>query len=192
MNALCKVTKISKAALIREKYSAGSRVEVEPEYDDRGLARLDIRFFGPLSRIPSLKNSKAPGCNFMANDVRQRLGLMDRGYFQTGMQFTFGSAPVAMILVCGHRPNAFDKDNCVNTVQDWLEPRIKVVGKRKKRDRGWGVGVVDNDKQITSFAFYDHQLNQRLDHTSVTVLRWDLIQDSILQFAASSLIKGRA
>lgn len=129
----------------------------------------------------------------MAADVKQRLLIMDRlfneeirnsndgfnpsAFYGRPCETSFGDDSVFMLVICGKRSGRFDKDNVASTVQDWLEPRTKQIGKRKKRDRGWGVGVVNNDRQITCLTFNEHQLNIYFpEHsTKVVLTRFDSV-----------------
>lgn len=187
---------LSENAKLYQKYAAGSELFLNAVYDEKGLALLHMELHGPMGRIPSLKNRKLPGRNFMANDVKQRLKVMDDMYRLALLKNdqrapSFGDALVAVLLVCGHRSNRFDRDNCMVTVQDWLEPAHKVVGKSKKRPRGWGCGVINNDSQITPFAFYDRELGYRLAYSMIVVARWDLVADQVKAFVHNSFINLR-
>lgn len=181
--ALYSLKQPSKREVLDAKYSLGSEMLVQPYYEGANLVAVHIELHGPISRIPSLKNSKMPGKNFMNNDTRSRLRVMDRLYAKACQQIgvtppTFGDSEVFALVVCGKRPTRFDKDNCATTVQDWLEPTIKKVGK-KGAPRGWGVGVVNNDKQITTLAFNSAQLDLTLNYSIVVVVRWDAIKESM-------------
>lgn len=168
------------------KYSSGAGCAVEILLRSGKVDRLRLELSGPIAHIPSLKNSKMPGKNFTNPDVMARLKVMDYVYKEsiskTGVHFpvSFGGEDVALIVVCARRKVAFDTDNCLATVRDWLEPSSKTVG--KGRARGWGVGVVNNDRQIKGLALYDKDLGLKLEKSIIVVQRFDKTQDKLTEF----------
>lgn len=159
------------------KYQKDSYCRVEFETNAKGLRRIRVDFCGPVANIPSLKNAKLPGRNFLSPTVRARLKVMDDCYrsalggalWESGLGF--GPADVALVLVCAKRKVSFDTDNCLATVRDWLEPGIKKVGKGKHR--GWGVGLIENDRQVRGLAIYDKDLGGKLSKSILVVERLD-------------------
>jgi hypothetical protein len=168
------------------KYQLNSRCHIVFFVDkDRSLTRMRMDFRGPVANIPSLKNAKLPGKNFLAPSVIARLKVMD-ACFATALEMSgfkgllsFGKKDVALVLVCGKRRVAFDTDNCLATVRDWLEPRTKKVGKAKQR--GWGIGLVENDRQIRGLAVYDKDLGIRLEKSVLVVQQFDTGKQSLAQ-----------
>ena len=155
------------------------------------LERVQIEFIGQVGDIPSLKNSKMPNTNFMNPQTKLRIGVMDilfamgAAKLRFKKRLTFETTPVALLVVCKSRSRNFDPDNVLSTVKDWLEPRYKQVG-RKRKNRGWGVGIVDNDAQITGICVKDCDLGLKLDKTIIVVRRfnanWNKMQDVINEF----------
>ena len=93
---------------------------------------------------------------------------------------TFGKEEVIAILICAKRKVRFDTDNCLSTIRDWMEPRLKKGGRGKPR--GWGVGLVENDSQIKGFVFQDKDLGFSLDTSLLIVQRWDLCSEKVSRF----------
>lgn len=168
------------------KYSSGAGCSVEILLRGGRIDRLRLEFTGPIAHIPSLKNSKIPGRNFINPDVMARLKVMDYVYktsiAKTGVNFpvTFESEDVALIVVCARRKVSFDTDNCLATIRDWLEPPTKTVG--KGRARGWGVGLIKNDKQVKGLALYDKDLGLNLDKSIIVIQRFDRTRDRLTEF----------
>ena len=168
------------------KYSSGAGCSIEVFVKEKRLERVKLEFMGPIAHIPSLKNSKVPGTNFINPKTRARLRIMDYVYGETraklGLKFplTFGKEDVSIIVVCASRKVAFDTDNCLATIRDWLEPPLKKVGKGKAR--GWGVGLVENDRQIKGLAVYDKDIGLKLDKSIVVVQRFDSTKDKLSEF----------
>lgn len=174
-----------------EDYLANSQCAITLGTKAGDLERLQIEFIGQVGDIPSLKNSKMPKTNFMNPQTKLRIGVMDilfamgAAKLRFKKRITFGSQPVALLVVCKSRSRSFDPDNVLATVKDWLEPRFKQVG-RQRKNRGWGVGVVDNDSQITGICIKDSDLGLNLDKTIIVVRRfnanWNKMQDVINEF----------
>lgn len=168
------------------KYSSGSGCSIELFVKKQKIERVKLEFSGPIAHIPSLKNSKMPGKNFTNVETMARLKVMDYVYKQSvaksGIHFpvNFGKDDVALILICAKRKVAFDTDNCLATIRDWLEPPTKKVG--KGRTRGWGVGLVDNDRQIKGIAIYDRDIGLTLDKSIVVIQRYDRTKDRMTDF----------
>lgn len=140
------------------RYYQKSSCAVSISDNDRAL---NIVFKGELVRIPSLKNSKIPGKNFIAPDTRARIKVMDalfaREIERKRLRVNTASVPMLLIFIAGARSGSFDLSGCIETIQDWLEPQVKKVGKKSK-SRGWGVGVISNDSHIRPVAFHSHDL----------------------------------
>lgn len=132
------------------KYMASSTCSVKTW--DGGAKGITIRFYGAMANIPSLKNQRLPGKNFTNPDVKARIAVMDLLFKQSCSSApNYGKSDVFVAMVCANRPRSFDLIGCMETVQDWLEPSTKKVGK-KARSRGWGIGLIDNDSQVTPFV----------------------------------------
>ena len=171
------------------KYMYGSACAVELSIRHGGLRRVKIEFSGPAANIPSLKNSKIPGKNFVNPSTMARIRLMDYLYenslkkCQIPAPITFGQLPVALMLICAKRKVHFDTDNCLATVRDWLEPKTKKVGKGKQR--GWGIGIVENDRQIRGFAVYDKDLGLDLKKSILIIQPYDGAKERLAEFVQS-------
>lgn len=157
-----------------------SHVLVDADHDKQGLKRLRIEFHGELSRIPSLKNSKLPGRNFINPDVLQRLKAMD-GLFQRGAEpyrrkgLAFGDAEVLGVLVCPKRKVRFDLDNCAAAIKDWCEPPTK-------RLRGWGVGLVNDDSRLNVVVVRAEHVGLDIKHSLLILRRWSDVDRSFCQW----------
>jgi len=104
-----------------------------------------------MAKIPSLKNAKLPGKSFLNPKVTKYLKQLTAEYYLVARNKInpYGGSVFALIILGKSR---VDADNAAATICDWLEPSTKIVGQRTKRYRGWGVGLVANDSQITSLA----------------------------------------
>lgn len=130
--------------------SAKSTLDVSLKSLDDGPRYL-ISIKGPAANIPSLKNGKLPGRNFINNNVKQHLQaltwLFNCNYNKYGHFPTFGDTNVFMMVVLGNKSKLIDDDNCLAAVRDWLEPPTK-----SGIDRGWGIGLVNSDRYVTGAA----------------------------------------
>lgn len=117
--------------------------------DDGPRYMLSIK--GTAANIPSLKNAKLPGKNFLNSSVRNQLQALT-WLFNCQLN-KFGHFPrykntnVFMMVVLGNKSKLIDDDNCLASLRDWLEPPTK-----NNKDRGWGIGLVNSDRYITSIA----------------------------------------
>lgn len=150
------------------------------------LDKVVIKLSGRAARIPSLKNNKIPGTNFTAPDTMARVRELDALFMQaTGYYlpaktpgWCFGAEKVFCTLICGKRGNGFDVDNCFTTIKDWFEPWTKKVGKGKQR--GWGVGIVENDRQVQGIALNGYAVDYHGEDSFIVVQRLESIKDAIL------------
>lgn len=159
--------------------------EVFVSADVRGdeLLALQVEFHGELARLPSLKNSKLPGTNFLNPDTLDRLKAMQTLFERSALVYPrqrlkFASERILGLLVCSKRKTRFDLDNCAAAVKDWLEPATK-------RGRGWGVGVIEDDSQLTIFPVHADQYGKRVDYSLLILKPWRLVDQSFRTFADS-------
>ena len=149
-------------------------------FEGRDLSSVRIEFHKETARIPSLKNSKIPGTNFLNPDTLHRLKAMDALYtlstrIYSPTPLSFGDRPVAGFLVCSKRPTRFDLDNCIAAVKDWCEPR-------SKRNRGWGVGLVEDDSKLNVMAVHAADLGLSLDHSVLVLKDWGSVAPMLSGF----------
>lgn len=146
---------------------------------DEVSKRVEIIFSGKLSAIPSIKNAKEikyhNGRPYLINNknTMDHLAAMDI-LFKRKLdslnisKLTFGESKVFVLLLCAKRSQKFDPINTCETVQDWLEPSHKTSGSKAGNTRGWGVGVIENDSQVTSLAM--HQKDAGGDESSTRII----------------------
>jgi hypothetical protein len=144
-----------------------------------------LSFFGPIARIPSLKNSKSAFA--FIKDGRAKVGmskssiseawvraatvLFEKALFAAGRKPFRYDCKVSGFAVHGKRSSNFDVDNATTTLQDFLEPREKQVGSAKKQfDRGWGCGLVEDDKDVRLFPLLAADFGFSSVETTVVIL----------------------
>jgi len=152
-----------------------STLKLYPTFNSLGwLQSLVIELDGLLARVPSLKNSKLPGRNFMAPHCSDYLRALDTAYTKAVIEgafdaeVTFLSEPLFMFVMHGRRPQYFDEDNATSTLKDWLEVTTKQVGK-KVRDRGWGAGITENDRLVTAWPIRATDLGMSITKTTMYI-----------------------
>lgn len=176
----------TQAQAVYQKYSDGSACEIELTARNKAVHRVQINFSGPISAIPSLKNSKLPGHNFLSPSVTTRLQIMDALFFgalnKSGFsgRLSFGAQPVGVVCVCAKRKVRFDTDNVFATVRDWLEPQTKQVG--RCRERGWGIGLIENDVQVRGFAILDTDIGLLLNKTIIVIQPYEEMRANLRMF----------
>jgi hypothetical protein len=139
-----------------------SRISIEVNAD-----KVLIKITGESANIPSLKNSKLQGKNFTNPDYLKRIKALDFLFNLEAKNKTIpkflDNEDVSVIIVNAKRSRSYDPIGCLETVQDWLEPKSKKVG-RAKLDRGWGIGLINDDKQAVGIS-----LRSDLDYTTILV-----------------------
>lgn len=111
---------------------------------------VHIRLAGPIANIPSLKNQKIKGTNILRDEAKVILTLMTAAFFKSVSNMPLMFSPkveIAVVALLAYRKVAFDEDNVLTSIRDWLEPRFI-----RKRDREWGIGIIPNDRVVNSFA----------------------------------------
>lgn len=161
-------------------------VFVSADVRNQELLSLQVEFHGELSRLPSLKNSKLPGKNFVNPDTLDRLRAMQTLFERSSLvyprgQLKFANERIWGLLVCAKRKTRFDLDNCAAAVKDWLEPQ-------EKRGRGWGVGVIDDDSQLTIFPVHADQFGKKLDFSLLILKPWRSVEEEFRRFADSVIL----
>lgn len=149
---------------------------------------LEIRIYGLLANLPSLKNGKLPGKNILQPKTRAKLialtELWEEGPAWKKDWAKFGKEEVFVLLVLA-QGSRVDRDGAESTIRDWLEPRDKQVGQKKKKDRGWGIGVVDDDKRITAQTLRASQLGLQQVYTRIIVQPLSQVDRPIGTFIAA-------
>lgn len=156
---------------------AVSRMNIE-ELDDG----VEITIRGKAAEIPALKNSKRPGSNSTNPDHLGRIYALDALYaaeMRNRKPIAFGETLMHMVAIIGFRNVAFDADNAFTTLRDWLEPPTKQSGRRR---RGWGVGVVDNDRYILGFPLTARELGSKDTNTYISIRKFENVLDHLETF----------
>lgn len=134
----------------KEKIAAivlNSRAAVKIFESRKGIC---LSLQGKAKDIPSMKNSKIPNTNFLNPNILCRIKALDilfKRLLRTILSNSFPTKEsISLIILNGKRNVNFDPIGCLETIQDWLEPDTKKVG--KSGIRGWGVGLIENDSQV--------------------------------------------
>ena len=139
---------------------------------DKNPKMVHIRLAGTISNVPALKNQKIQGTNILRPNAKVVLDLMTRA-FEKSVNFNIPryDEDVFVLIECAYRRNSFDEDNVLTTVRDWMEPQ-HIRGK----DRGWGVGIVPNDRLVSGFAVKKAKTDKDADITEVYIRPLETIQ----------------
>jgi len=119
-----------------------------------------MEFSGKASAIPSMKNSKLPGKNFANPEFLSRVKAMDKLWNDIVQRWPEDRKPhfpkelkVHLLIINARRSRSFDPIGCLETVQDWLEPSTKLIGRKQKgNQRRWGIGLIDDDSQVVGMS----------------------------------------
>jgi len=132
------------------------------------LVFVHTQLKGPIANIPALKNQKINGTNILRGESKALLALMSH-LFQKSLQFQVPRFEIGelvfCVIFCAYRKNSFDEDNVATTVRDWLEPRHI-----RNKDRGWGIGLVDNDRFVQALAVKKAKTAKNPDLTEIFIV----------------------
>lgn len=167
-----------------EEISRGSECFVMVHTDGDGkLKTLHIEFHGPIADIPSIKNNRQFGG--IDPKVLARLAAMDRLFCdrieEMKIPFPKFDGRVFGIVCHSIRNRSFDEDNATTTIKDWLEPKSKIVGRKSKTKRGWGIGVVDNDSQVLIWPVLQKDLSIESPVTIIELKSFEMTQHLIAE-----------
>ena len=146
---------------------------------------LMIDLYGEAARVPSLKNSvRFAGAAFLSADCRARLQVLDILWNRQSEKVRpFEDVKVHLLLINGCRPNRFDDDNCLACVKDWLEPASRPKGGSRK-NRGWGIGLVQDDSQIKGYSLHASETGVLQTHTTIIIRPWETMREAVCSFVA--------
>lgn len=149
----------------------------------------ELQIYGTLSNIPSLKNAKLPGKNFLNGKVLGKLkalsDLYERTYAATPYRLNFHDQKLWVVAVLSNATKANDEDNVFAAIKDWLEPRARVLKKKKViKDRGWGIGAIVNDRQVNGFAIKTAATGVDSDYTRIIIRPWTAARKNVLTHIA--------
>jgi len=178
------------ASELRAQYIANSHCLVSVVHGEHHPKLLHIEFHGELAKIPSLKNSKLPGMNFVNPDVTARLKAMDelfnREIHEAGYEnWSFGIEHIHVTAIFSDRDRAVNEDNLMSAIKDWLEPSTKPVGKSRS-NRGWGVGVVQDDYYAHGYPVVGEMLGLHPTHTTIIIRPLSAMREALCNFVAQA------
>jgi hypothetical protein len=154
---------------------------------DVNADKILIKIYGQAANIPSLKNSKLQGKNFTNPNYLKRIKALDvlfhLGAIHKDIPRFLDNEQICVIVINAKRNTNFDPIGCLETVQDWLEPNSKKVG-RKKLNRGWGIGLIADDKQAIGLS-----LRSDLNYSIISVQPYKYIESLINTFISEQGIK---
>lgn len=181
------------ASELREKYIRESSCLVSIVPGELYPRSLHIEFHGECANIPSHKNSfistktRAP---FIDPKVRAKLQAMDFLFLreveaQGKSAFRFGSNHIHLTAILADRSRATNEDNLMSSIKDWLEPSVKEKG-GKRKSRGWGVGIVDDDIYAHGYPVTSKMLNCQVSHTTIIIRPLEDMRKALVQFVAEA------
>lgn len=150
---------------------------------------LFIEITGELSKIPSIKNNMHSRFMFLRKPVLARLKAMDllfREATKDKGKLSFEDEEVLVCLMQNKHARA-DNISAMETVQDWLEPGTKQKG-GKLSDRGWGIGVIEDDRQAIPFSLTTNQASMLDGYTYILLIPFNEAKESTVKFIADLFI----
>lgn len=190
---------------IFDKYFDGSKLTLSARFSqkDNSLDFLYMEFHGLLSAIPSLKSSyradQNTGSVYMDRDCRQKLRAMD-AHFRAAKErlklpnfhpLSFGKREISLVVINGRRSRTFDSVSPLETVADWFECSKKMKG-GKKKERGWGVGLIDDDKQVIPLPLRARHTNYDHDHTTILAVPFDKVREECMKYLTAHYLSVEA
>lgn len=159
-------------------YSADSMCATEIIGENLNPKLIHIRLKGSVANIPALKNQKIKGTNILRPDPLAKLYLMTHLFAKSVnglIPYYEKTIPIFCLILSAYRPRNFDEDNVTTTVRDWLEPEMM-----RQKHRGWGVGIVDNDKTIFALGFKKIKDSTGSDVTEIYIRPYADVADRML------------
>lgn len=175
------------------RFLASSDMRVMPyfdPFDPSKLTALAITLDGDAAKVPSMKNSKLPGKNFINPEAKARVVGLTTLYRDKASHISarFGKEPVFLVVIHGDRKTAYDADNALTTIRDWLEPSTKEKGGTTTQ-RGWGIGVLDDDRFcVGAMSLQWSQLGRKDNRTQIIIMRRHLADSAVRRFVEQ--VKG--
>lgn len=172
----------------KRHFTDRSEMFVNVSLGEKFPSLIYIEIHGALAQIPSLKNNR----QFGGIDLRTLAGLhaMDTMFSDSMIEqniphsrLRFGEQKVHIAMVVGGRSTA-NEDNAMTTIKDWLEPRTKIVGRKNKKARGWGIGLVSDDILVRGYALKAEDIGLSQNYTSISIRPWDDVQEEAVGFMA--------
>ncbi len=164
-----------------------STMEVHTPSEDHLIIYLD----GPAAEIPAIKNAKIPGTSFTEPSRLGRVLALDALWRVSSSKIQkpyFADKPVLLTVFFGKRKNAYDSDNALTTLRDWIEPHTKTVSGRQ---RGWGIGLVKSDKNVVSFALKANEIKSESKTTIISLRPFEgVVAQETLKFV-NTISEGR-
>lgn len=141
---------------------------------------IKITLTGPIAKVPSLKNQKIQNTNVLRPEAKAKLALMT-DLFRHACAMKVPRYEKSVELFCyvsfAHRTRSFDEDNAATTIKDWLEPSFI-----RKKERGWGVGIIENDKAVKIFTAKKQKSDKDSDKTEIFIRPYLVVKEFEDQF----------
>lgn len=164
----------------------GSEMLVSVSLGEECPQLIYIEIHGILAQIPSLKNNRQFGGierrTLAALEAMDKLfidAVTEQGFKHS--QLFFGEKMVHITILAGGRKTA-NEDNAMTTIKDWLELRTKVIGRKNKRQRGWGISLIKDDIQARGYALKAQDIGLNQAYTSISIKPWSDIQEEAFSF----------
>jgi hypothetical protein len=161
-----------------EHYVNSSTMELIIERDREGWRRIRIIIQGELEVLPILKNTKqmavVKGRPIITSnkDTKAKISALDILYrrHKSKIEQYDGLSVVVVLMSVKQRA---DRVSVQETIQDWLEPHDKAVGrqKSKSRERGWGVGIYKSDKDAIGMCFRQSDISYFWEGAEIWVMK---------------------
>lgn len=171
-----------------DRYVRGSEImTVASPHDSTTPNALHIEIHGDLAVVPKLKQNYRSGKGgrfHVDSKFLEQMAALDRLWKaerEGKPAIHYGDTHIHMQIVCSSRERG-DPRNVAETIADWLEGRMKFKRNGEEIDRGWGIGLIDDDKHITCHALYGWQFGLSNDCTIISIRPWELIHEAAVNF----------
>ena len=200
--------KYETAAHVRDRVVASSRCEIFSSgfYSWDGVTVPDyfeIRFTGEAAKIPasknrrislksgrSIPNSKTTGYFWAMDSLFQAASLAVKAEakhdrFPVPMRWyapEYKDLSLFVLVISCKRSAVCDLDNVLVSVRDWLEPSGKLKG--GKNSRGWGIGLVDDDKHVQGMVVPSKLCGLESEVTRILIRPLECVRPQLTNFLA--------
>jgi hypothetical protein len=161
-----------------QHYVDSSSMDIIIERDREGWRRLRFIIKGELEILPILKNTKqmavVKGRPIITSnkDTKAKIAALDILYRKHKSKIEQYDGLSVVVVLMSQKQRA-DRVSVQETIQDWLEPHDKSVGrtKSKSRDRGWGVGIYKTDRDAIGMCFRQSDIAHYWEGAEIWVMK---------------------
>ena len=157
---------------------------------------LIIEVTGELANIPKLKQSRKAFGNRVVTDPNflEKMEALDRLWMiarHGKPKLNLGKAFLSMAMILTSKAYDSDAISSIETVMDWFESPFKTKRDGKPFNRGWGIGIIDNDRQITPLPLHSGDVGPLSESTTILIRPFSAVREELARLVAVHYFDGQ-